>query len=209
MYKKHEKKFSSVNFTSKQIWEIIAKEMQSELSQNGHDRFPTYKQCNNRWNTMNKAYRATIDHNRKSGADRRTCYYFTDLDELNSERPNVNPVAIASSSRPHWSQNVKNVEEIQNESDEDNDEEKASDSESESEEQQATSSNTQTTKTPKAKPKRKRKYTSTATENTKAILMWLNTYEQKKEERERLQMEKMEKWHEQKMTLFEKLIDKL
>ena len=60
-----------------------------------------------------------------------------------------------------------------------------------------------------SKPKRKRKYTSAITQNTSAILMWLNTYEQKKEERERQNMEKMEKWHQQKMTLFEKLIDKL
>lgn len=162
------------------MWEIIAREMKIELAKHGHERFPTYKQCNNRWTTMNKAYRATIDHNRKSGADRRTCYYFQELDEINHERPNVNPVAIVSSFRPGQNKSAAAANE-KNDSDDESDghDHEEIDSEDSEETLQASSSKTATKKMTNpttSKPKRKRKYTSAITQNTSAILC-LKTYE--------------------------------
>ena len=59
------------------------------------------------------------------------------------------------------------------------------------------------------KQTKKRKYNPRANENTRSIISWLESYEEKCREREESNMRRIEAMHAQKMTLFEKLIDKL
>ena len=96
-YKTHSDKFKNLNFTAKAVWEMISNDMKVEMIKQNYTTFPTYKQCNNRWNTINKAYRAVVDHNRISGNNRKTCVFYEELNELNGSRPNVNPVATLCS----------------------------------------------------------------------------------------------------------------
>ena len=98
LHQEHQDKFTNVRFKQKKVWEIIAYSMKTKMIGLGYSDFPTLKQCNGRWQTMMKQYKNAVDNNNKSGSGRKTCTYFSELDALQGDRPNVVPLAIASSS---------------------------------------------------------------------------------------------------------------
>ena len=57
-----------------------------------------WKNCEGKWKSLTAAYRKTIDHNNRTGNERRECAFFSELSEVYGYRPTVNPVATASSS---------------------------------------------------------------------------------------------------------------
>ena len=55
-------------------------------------------QCCNKWKSLKRSYKEVRDHNNKSGNDRKTHPFQKELDEVWLAKPNITPVAIASSS---------------------------------------------------------------------------------------------------------------
>ena len=98
VYKNHGEKLHNVRYRKKAVWEKMRDLVALQMQSLGHKEFPTAIQCKNRWITVNKAFKAVIDHNNKSGNDRKTCRYFAELEEISGDRPNIRPVAILSSS---------------------------------------------------------------------------------------------------------------
>ena len=185
-YNVHKDKFTNVRFRSKVIWDMITEVVVRKMTEQSYSTFPNSKQCEGRWKTMTRIYRKTNDHNNKSGNDRRTCQFMAELDEVyGADRPNVRPVATSSSLGKGNA--VQQIEENSENEDVEEGEELV---------------------LPK-QAIRKRKYTSAATQSTQSVLLWLQSYEQRKEEREEAKMNRLEKMNDKKMSLFEKLIDKL
>ena len=83
----------------------------------GSDRkeLPSPKQVESRWRTMTKQYKAVVDHNSTSGNERKTYKYYNEIDEILGCKPNIVPLATASSS----SGVKRNREEIDSENSED------------------------------------------------------------------------------------------
>ena len=55
--------------------------------------FPfTFSQCEQKWKNLTKAYRDCVDHNSKSGNDRKECPFFKALEDCYGYRPNVKPL---------------------------------------------------------------------------------------------------------------------
>ena len=77
---------------------MISRELQKELLDREYEEFPTTQQRQSRWKTMCAAYRKVIDHNNTSGSDRIECEYFKEMRHIYGYKPNVQPIAIASSS---------------------------------------------------------------------------------------------------------------
>ena len=206
LYKKHQDKFTSVRYKQKQVWLIISTEISDLMKKLGYDcTYPTFKQVETRWRTMVKTYKKTVDHNRQSGNDRKSCLFYNELDEILGKKPNVTPKVTYSSSGYGNSYNKKFLSEdasldVDEGEIEDEDEE-------ECETQQEFTSFTSTSSS--SPTKKKRKYVSSSIQATNSILMWLQTYEEKKEAREKLKMERTERMHMEKMSIFERLLDKL
>ena len=57
--------------------------------------FPSWKQVETRWRTMVKQFKKTVDHNNKTGRDRKTCYFYEELSQI---LPNIVPELTISSS---------------------------------------------------------------------------------------------------------------
>ena len=190
---------SNPRYKMKDFWKVMEGEVRGFLQEKGQTIFPTHEQCKTRYFTMMKSYKDTMDHNRKSGNDRRTCKYFAELDEINGECPNMDPVATLSvsgrgdfgisnkrkkaSSGPSSSSTSAAADNNVADSSEDEDEEGPS--------------------------KKKRKYVTGAEKSTQSILLWLDTYAKKVDERELSCMRMQQQMHKEKMELFSKLIHKL
>ena len=54
--------------------------------------------CEGKWKSLTSAYPKAVDHNNRSGNDRKECAFFNELSDVYGYRPTVNPVATASSS---------------------------------------------------------------------------------------------------------------
>ncbi|XP_060581397.1 uncharacterized protein LOC132737996 [Ruditapes philippinarum] len=86
LYKENEAKFQKPAIKKKTVWQEIANKITEHL-------LPvTWQQCEQKWKNMTKAYRDTIDNNRKSGADRKECPFFKEIGEIYGYRPNVTPL---------------------------------------------------------------------------------------------------------------------
>ena len=57
------------------------------------------EQCSGRMKTITRAYKQVKDHNAKSGNDRKSYIYETELDEIYSSRLNIEPKFVASTSQ--------------------------------------------------------------------------------------------------------------
>lgn len=80
--------FSKVGYKKKSIWEKISASMK------GFGYNFTGLQCEQKWKNITKNYRDTIDHNSKSGNDKKECPFFKELNEVYGFRPNVTPVYL-------------------------------------------------------------------------------------------------------------------
>ena len=145
---------------------------------------------------MMKGYKKCIDNIRKSGNGKKPlCKYFQQLDEINGEKPNIHPQSVLSSSGlGNISQGVTRKNETFPSS------------------STATSANVSQPPVNENKDepeKKKRRYESTVTKSTNSILMWLESYEKKVEEREAARLQQEERQHQEKMEIFKLMIEKL
>ncbi|PJE78140.1 hypothetical protein CI610_02925 [invertebrate metagenome] len=86
LYRKEEAKFNKPSTKKKMVWQIIAR----QVNERGFNF--SASQCEQKWKNLTKAYRDCIDHNKRSGNDRKECPYFKDLEECYGYKPNVRPV---------------------------------------------------------------------------------------------------------------------
>lgn len=63
--------------------------------------------CEGKWKSLTSAYRKTIDHNNRTGSDRRECAFFHALSDVYGYHPTVHPEATASSNRQEDSVNAQ------------------------------------------------------------------------------------------------------
>lgn len=63
-------------------------------------------QIKDKWMNMRKAYVRVKDHNKITGATRKTCRFYNEMDNLYGDKPNVNPVALASNMRTDQDENT-------------------------------------------------------------------------------------------------------
>ena len=80
----------------KPLWEKISEKLQKEGCK------VTWKQCENKFKSLKREYRATVDHN-KSGNDRKECPFFDEFNELfgfkAASRPNFTIGSIQGESQ--------------------------------------------------------------------------------------------------------------
>ncbi|XP_062599738.1 uncharacterized protein LOC134261314, partial [Saccostrea cucullata] len=82
----HSAKFTKPSMKKKDVWKIIC----SEICNKGFSF--TVNQCEQKWKNLTKAYRDCIDHNSKSGNDRKECPFYKELQECYGYKPNVKPL---------------------------------------------------------------------------------------------------------------------
>ena len=181
IYREHEIKFTDVNYTKKKVWKLIADNMATVLVFKDEHVVPTPLQCENRWKTMTSMFRKTHDHNNISGKERRTCPYYDEMMELYGYRPNVEPVATCSSTGS--GDRVRNLKRVNNEAEDD---------------EPSSSGPPQ---------KKKRNYTTSSEASSNALLSWLEKQNKKREENESKKLELLERMHNEKMAMMERLID--
>ena len=90
LYKEREHRFKDKKSKKKTLWEEIAREMREQ----GYDY--TGPQCETKFKNLKQGYTKTVDHNNKSGNDKKTCPYFEELSHIFVMTPCVTPVALCS-----------------------------------------------------------------------------------------------------------------
>lgn len=69
----------------KTLWNDIAKRMTEKgYSYSGI-------QCSNKWKTVKREYKNTVDHNNKSGNDKKSCKFYEELNDLYGTKPSTTP----------------------------------------------------------------------------------------------------------------------
>jgi hypothetical protein len=81
----NEEKFTKQGCKKNIIWQSIA----VEINKMGNSF--TSLQCEQKWKNLTKAFRDTVDHNSKSGNEKKECPYFKELEESYGFRANVKP----------------------------------------------------------------------------------------------------------------------
>ncbi|XP_029162959.1 uncharacterized protein LOC114934473 [Nylanderia fulva] len=92
IYTSKEKDFHSGKNTVKHCWESVANEMQKM----GHD--ISGQKCCIKFQAMKRTYKSIKDHNKKSGNNTKKWEYFELMDKIFSEKPWVEPLAVAGTS---------------------------------------------------------------------------------------------------------------
>ena len=87
----NEEKFTKQGCKKNIIWQSIAVEI------NKMGNYFTSLQCEQKWKNLTKAFRDTVDHNSKSGNEKKECPYFKELEESYGFRANVKPSYTLSS----------------------------------------------------------------------------------------------------------------
>lgn len=85
--------FSIGKISQKRVWESIS----GVLCSHGYD--VTGPQCQSKFNGMKRTFKSIKDHNSKSGNNPRSWPYTEVMESLLGEKPFMNPIALASSSR--------------------------------------------------------------------------------------------------------------
>ena len=67
------------------MWQILANEM------NAAGVAITPQQAENKWKSLERAYKAKILHNKKSGREKRKCPYENELEEILAKRHSIVP----------------------------------------------------------------------------------------------------------------------
>lgn len=169
---KLEKEFSEAR-SHKTLWDKIAKELKSAGC------LVTARQCENKYKSLKREYRATIDHNSRSGNDRKSCAFFEEFSELYGMKAGSRPkFTIGSFSGSDRSQ----MQESFSSSDE-----------------QLPSSKEKHTRNKKDVQKRK----------TDGVTEWLQQYEERQVEFQRNKLEKIKEMHDEKMQMMGKLLNAL
>ena len=77
------------------LWSAIAKEMSGIIGLN-----ITGEQCNNKFKSMKRAYIATVDHNKKTGSDPKTCPFFDEFNQILGSKASHHPQITMDSLAP-------------------------------------------------------------------------------------------------------------
>lgn len=81
------------NKVHKSLWEKISK----ELSTFGVTASST--QCSNKWKAMKREYKKTVDDNSRTGAEKKTCPFYEEFNELYGNKSETRPSYVMSSSK--------------------------------------------------------------------------------------------------------------
>lgn len=81
------------NKVHKSLWEKISK----ELSTFGVTASST--QCSNKWKAMKREYKKTVDDNSRTGAEKKTCPFYKEFNELYGNKSETRPSYVMSSSK--------------------------------------------------------------------------------------------------------------
>lgn len=138
----------------------------------------TTKQVEGRWKTLTAAYRRVKDNNNSTGRGKKTLEFEQELDEIFAERHDTKPTFVISSSSPS-----------------------ASSSSSATEVAELSDSGEPSEKVGVGKRKRKSQSASTK------VIDFLKDYGEQEDKREKERMEKAERMHGEKMSLFKSLLD--
>ncbi|KAF5272268.1 hypothetical protein FQR65_LT17470 [Abscondita terminalis] len=78
--------------TLKQMWNIIG----AEISSRGY--LYTPQQCENKWKSLERCFKKTIENKKKTGRGRKNCPYERELGDILLERASIVPPLVVSSS---------------------------------------------------------------------------------------------------------------
>ena len=134
----------------------------------------------NRYKTIKKSFKLTTDHNRKSGNDRWTCAYFEQLQEIEGDRPNITPDFTLASNGECSKRKLDNEENEKTEK-----------------------------KNLSTEPGTKEQNKKRSQERKSDVLLWLESYEERRTKREEEMMTRKEKMHVDTLEVMNRLIDKL
>jgi len=96
LYADNQNSFKNTSMKNNVVWDKI----KMQMNINGRYNF-TRTQIKDKWMNMRKAYvRVTVkDHNKITGATSKSYRYYNEMDNLSGDKPNVNPVVLASNMR--------------------------------------------------------------------------------------------------------------
>jgi len=93
LYADNQDSFKNTSVKNNVVWDKI----KMQMNVNGYNF--TRTQIKDKWMNMRKAYVRVKDHNKITGATPKTYRYYNEMDNLYGDKPNVNPVALASNMR--------------------------------------------------------------------------------------------------------------
>ena len=85
-----EEEFSSAK-SHKSLWRKICEQL------NSRGFTATMEQCDNKYKSLKRDYKSTVDKNAQSGSDAKRCPYFEDFNKLYGLKASTKPTATASS----------------------------------------------------------------------------------------------------------------
>lgn len=167
----------------KKLWADIAKKMK------GWDVDVSADQCCNKWKAVKRAYKEAIDHNNMTGADKKTCKFYDELDTLYGTRAGTSPEFTLGTMASVDEAPDALIAPIEDDLDSDNDDEQT--------DKKAYKEKNQTP------ARKKRKKSKTAT------VQWLEQYSAKQEEMQKQRDSQAQNMHNDKMRRFDRLLDML
>lgn len=93
LWQDHESLFKNSIMKNVEVWRMISESLQK---MNSNWIFNAV-QCENKFKNLRRHYTATKDHNAQTGVQPKTCKFYNEMEEVLGMKPNVKPVAIASS----------------------------------------------------------------------------------------------------------------
>ncbi|XP_052075879.1 uncharacterized protein LOC127713969 [Mytilus californianus] len=169
--------------TKKKMWLCIAE----ELASNGY-KF-TWEQVMGKWKTLITALKRTRDHNNRSGADKKSCAFQEELEEILGGNPTIEP-STTSGTKILNTCHKRKVDEVVNDNDKVDEVDNDNDKETE----------------PVQPPKNEKKRRSGPSPD---VVDFLKQYmEEQKKEREEEKAEKA-RMHSEKMNMFRELINEM
>jgi len=192
LYKSHEHLFNKVNIKKKSVWELICNRIK-QMGFEGSEELQ-WTNCEGKWKSLTAAYRKTVDHNNRTGSDRRECAFFNELSDVYGYRPTVHPVATSSSTGKGDSKSVQTRER-------DGDNTSPSPDDPSTPSTSGVNLSTPSKKrvhaqddsgTPKLKRRRK---------STDEMVLWLEEYKKEKAVQEEHRLKEVKEMHKQQMEL--------
>ncbi|XP_025154160.1 trihelix transcription factor GT-4-like isoform X3 [Harpegnathos saltator] len=91
IYGEYKDEYQNGKGTVKQYWDKVAKAMQDK----GYD--VTGMKCSTKFQALKRTYKSIMDHNNKSGNNRKEWEYLKIMNELFADKPWIKPLAVAGS----------------------------------------------------------------------------------------------------------------
>lgn len=178
-YAKKKDDFRNPRVRNKDIWSDISSEMQAQ----GHVTCDA-KSCETKFKNLKRSYTACIDHNKKTGNDKKKCAYYEELHNIFHGDDNITPPAVYSSRKGLVKRN-------QPENPECSTEKKVEDSS-----EGTASEDLEEEEIKKKKPRKK-----PPSERSELVSLF-KEFVDRKEEKEEKKLQKLQEMHNEKMTFF-------